>query len=353
MELLLSSEIDRPVDSGLIIGTRVQSGKYLITHFVPITTTDAETIIGYCEQIVTRLIGGVDIVGCYNHTEQLICALKEFTQQFVAVTFDEEGKTVAKMYASNKVSRSEVKLVPRGKYPVTVVKSNVNLTCSIASDTLEYNHIHGELQHTVELLVERLLVTVDGGIGSKGDLIFPKTTKSYPETMSVDCYFNGAALDWSQGANLTVVNIRCSMSLFALICPKSTHGELVERLQDDMRRSMVCRLAIVEEAVVDAVRDDEKTVETLYSSSQLPKRVNYVLNDVPVSLYESKQQPASADLADFFGISESNRLFDYVEEEIDEDDDVDVDAAKARTYMPIIAVLVLIISLVIAILLQP
>ena len=132
MELLLPSEIDQPADqNGLILGTQVQSGKYLITHFVKVASDDVETIIGYCEQIATRLIGGVDIVGCYNHSNQLLTALKKFTPQFVAVTF--EDKISAKMYAGNKVSRSDVKQVQSSKYPTVLVKSSVNFNFSFVT----------------------------------------------------------------------------------------------------------------------------------------------------------------------------------------------------------------------------
>ena len=132
MELLLPSEIDQPTDqNGLILGTQVQSGKYLITHFVKVASSDAETIIGYCEQIATRLIGGVDIVGCYNHSNELLAALKEFSPQFVAVSF--EDKISAKMYAGNKVSRSDVKQVQSSKFPTVMVKSSVNFNFSFVT----------------------------------------------------------------------------------------------------------------------------------------------------------------------------------------------------------------------------
>jgi len=347
MELLLTNEIEQPTGgSGLIIGTRVQAGKFLITHFVSLTKeNDHETIIGYCEQIATRLIGGVEIVGCYNETNSLLSALKEFTPHFVAVLF--EDKITAKMYAGNKVSRSEVKHVQSSKYPIVLVRSRANVNFSLGTDNLEYNKCHAELQKKIEKLSDNLRVTYDGTVGTKSDLIFPKTSKSYPNEIMTECYFSKCEPSWSNSKSL--ISLKSAISLFGILSPKSTYNDLTECLRDDLKRSMICRLSILEEQILDQVKDEN--VETLFSSAPLPKRVNYELNTVPVSLYQSSTQPASSDLADFFGISETSKLFDYVEEDILEDEYQEVNEDSGLN-KPIMALLVLIISLLIAIFLQ-
>ena len=76
-----------------------------------------------------------------------------------------------------------------------------------------------------------------------------------------------------------------------------------------------------------------------------------VVLKVKVTINFSSFQPASADLADFFAVTESSKLFEYVEEEIEEEE-TDSPPLPSRINLPIVAVLVLIISLLVAILLQ-
>ena len=72
---------------------------------------------------------------------------------------------------------------------------------------------------------------------------------------------------------------------------------------------------------------------------------------VKVTISFSSFQPASADLADFFAVTESSKLFEYVEEDIEEEES-ESEPLPSRINLPIVAVLVLIISLLVAIFLQ-
>ena len=124
-------------------------------------------------------------------------------------------------------------------------------------------------------------VTYDGSIGSKSELVLPKT-KTFPPEISVECYFSAASAEWQNGSNK--VSVRASISVFGVISPKSTFTDLNRVIQEDVKRSMICRLAILEEQILDQTSGEN--VETLFSSCQIPKRVNYALGDLPVSLYE-------------------------------------------------------------------
>ena len=76
-----------------------------------------------------------------------------------------------------------------------------------------------------------------------------------------------------------------------------------------------------------------------------------VVLKVKVTINFSSFQPASADLADFFAVTESSKLFEYVEEDIEEEES-ESESVPSRINFPIVAVLVLIISLLVAIFLQ-
>ena len=118
---------------------------------------------------------------------------------------------------------------------------------------MEYNQCHAELQKKIEKLSDNLRVTYDGSIGTKSELIFPKTTKSYPSEIMAECYFSQCETNWSDSKSL--ISLKSSISLFGMISPKSTYNDLTECLRDDLRRSMICRLAILEEQILDQVKE--------------------------------------------------------------------------------------------------
>ena len=121
------------------------------------------------------------------------------------------------------------------------------------SDNLEYNKCHAELQKKIEKLSNNLRVTYDGTIGTKSELIFPKTTKSYPNEIMTECYFSKCEPSWSNSKSL--ISLKSAISLFGIISPKSTYNDLTECLRDDLKRSMICRLSILEEQILDQVKE--------------------------------------------------------------------------------------------------
>jgi len=147
------------------------------------------------------------------------------------------------------------------------------------------------------------------------------------------------------------------MSVFGVVNSKSTFSEAREILSEDIKRSMACRVEIIEDQVEDCSSEDKENIQNLFSSFELARRVNYDFGVVPISLYEGRSQRASDDLADFFQIAESTTLFKYPEPEIVEDDDEESeeeigDKSTSSMNLQIMAVLVLIIGIILAILLQ-
>ena len=71
---------------------------------------------------------------------------------------------------------------------------------------------------------------------------------------------------------------------------KSSFGDLKSNLKSDLNRSLAARLEIIEDQVEDRKLEQEgleqQKLQTLISSFKLAKRVNYPLQQIPVSLYE-------------------------------------------------------------------
>ena len=76
------------------------------------------------------------------------------------------------------------------------------------------------------------------------------------------------------------------MSVFGVINSKSTFSEAREILSEDIKRSMACRVEIIEDQVEDCSSEDKENIQNLFSSFELARRVNYDFGVVPISLYE-------------------------------------------------------------------
>ena len=78
----------------------------------------------------------------------------------------------------------------------------------------------------------------------------------------------------------------CNTSLFCVVSTKSTHNCLHANIIEDLRRTLSARLDIIEDQVEEQKLESDKGLQTIISSFELPKRINYPLENIPVSLYE-------------------------------------------------------------------
>ena len=79
------------------------------------------------------------------------------------------------------------------------------------------------------------------------------------------------------------IHFSCATSLFAVVCFRTTYKEIRDSFAQDLKRSLTCRLEIIEDSIEDNKRED---MQTLFSSFELCRRINYPIETIPVSLYE-------------------------------------------------------------------
>ena len=99
------------------------------------------------------------------------------------------------------------------------------------------------------------------------------------------CLHNFSRFSYSL-LNLKALNFVCNMSVFGVVNSKSTFSEAREILSEDIKRSMACRVEIIEDQVEDCSSEDKENIQNLFSSFELARRVNYDFGIVPISLYE-------------------------------------------------------------------
>jgi len=303
MELLLPESLSPPLDgTGLIAGVKVQNGKYLVTHFVTIPVDEShENLIGYCVQIVNRLFGGVGLVGCYstnqNENAKVVHACRSYVleyqsnQSFVSVLFTDGKATGARRHVGmNQTSKSDVKNVPNSKYPLVILESNITLSFTLAIDSLDFKTCVELIQERIERQASNLMISINNSFGQPEEAIFKNSKGSkktdYPTSLSSQLYFTADALNEPLNVSNTSLNFVCNMSVFGVINPKSTFSEAREILSEDIKRSMACRVEIIEDQVEDCSSEDKENIQNLFSSFELARRVNYDLGVVPISLYE-------------------------------------------------------------------
>ena len=166
------------------------------------------------------------------------------------------------------------------------------------------------------------MISINNSFGQSEEAIFKNSKASkktdYPSTLSSQLYFTADALteplniantvshkpgilgrpvrpvdschkpklNFKPELILQALNFVCNMSVFGVVNSKSTFSEAREILSEDIKRSMACRVEIIEDQVEDCSSEDKENIQNLFSSFELARRVNYDFGVVPISLYE-------------------------------------------------------------------
>ena len=158
-----------------------------------------------------------------------------------------------------------------------------------------------------------------------------------------------------------VVSLNLRVAVLTILLPKTTFGEVIDNIREDIMKSVSKRVDILLDDLTLELEGDQNA--TLISTSKLAKRVTYPLSGTaPVSLYASEEAPPGEELDFIFSTSESSKLFSYPEGELDEDveDEEITEISQAQNSkksaggisQSILAILVLIIAVLVSIILS-
>lgn len=157
-------------------------------------------------------------------------------------------------------------------------------------DSLDFKTCVELIQERIERHASNLMISINNSFGQSEEAIFKNSkgskNTSYPSTLSSQLYFTPDALTEPLNIAKSALNFVCNMSVFGVVNSKSTFGEAREILSEDIKRSMACRVEIIEDQVEDCSSEDKENIQNLFSSFELARRVNFDFGVVPISLYE-------------------------------------------------------------------
>jgi len=377
MELLLTSNVATPSSGqGLIIGTQVANGKFLIEGLIPHPSkieegSEEEHFYGHSLEVHFRLIGGISLIGIWSTDDENPSSIKAFKRlkkegivknDIVSVIFSDDKSVRGKRIKdSGDVQKVEIKNTPSGKWPTAIGKGFFSLSLNIPTENLDSEATGKNLKRAVKDQSENLEICVGGKFGSSEETIFANNTKNIPKEIEIEI-FNASKITGSKTVSASkVISLNLRVAVLTILLPKTTFGEVIANIRDDILKSFSKRIDILLDDLTLELEGESNS--TLISTSKLAKRVTYPLSGTaPISLYASEEAPPGEELDFIFSTSESSKLFSYPEGELNEDiEDEEISEIQpvknvkkggAGLSQAVLAVLVLIIAVLVSIILS-